>query len=690
MKITKNLSGLIFAILFYALCEVPVNLQAQARQTVLLPDLDTSITRNARKNSYLLIAADLSGNDTSRSFFEFNYNNLPLNADPTKLSFQLSIAAKGSTTSATQYIYLMQGAPSSVIKAGIKLGDESLAWSSPGNVPVGRSVVTNANNSLSFDMNLAGKYPHQFFFNQQGPLWLAARSPSKRQSNSFYSSYRAINTPAYKPRIVVQYDIGKYPFRNDWAQTFNNAQRSGYLNWATNCDIKSGGYQLLPNTSKDLYAGADPNGAMLIYKNKPLVFTQAASGKNVFFVKQLDINGNILWAQAVDNLAKCCPVIDELGRLYYFSLSGTLSILDLNNSGTFVTADGITYQNQPLSTIANNQAVKIVNGVTIGYDGTLYLSTNRGLLALSAYPQLKVRWKYDNSNKENTGPASLSADESKTFFISADTMQGTCRLMVLNNTDGTEIDESKPLNFGYKGPYSYLIPAPVVQGNTNIFLLSGFDNGGLLYRFGFNTSTNKLTNDVARVEADNTLNTGISQPVTGADSNVYFVFNNKIARYDSGKKNNVDFLNNSNYLDNASILVTDKSSNIYALDPYKHNVLCFSYISTGLNNVFTIGIDTTKKNVALATDGTIYTMNLNNIIAVRPVSVSKNDIAFSQMPDLNTNTLYRANNTITLSNFNVQNSINAVFYSGGSISFKPGFAVSQGAQLLFKTGFLKQ
>jgi outer membrane protein assembly factor BamB len=152
----------------------------------------------------------------------------------------------------------------------------------------------------------------------------------------------------------------------------------------------------------------------------------------------------------------------------------------------------LTYDNIPLSTVTNGKVSQIKNGTALGYDGTLYLSTDKGLIALSANPQLKARWKYDiDETKERTGLVSLSFDESKAYFIDVKTWpeSAVSRLVVLDNADGTVLSTSDYVlgRYADQTGLNYYIRAPVVQGN-NVFVLNGFDNAEKLFVFN-------ITND---------------------------------------------------------------------------------------------------------------------------------------------------------------------------------------------------
>src|SRR5205085_1096941 len=109
--------------------------------------------------------------------------------------------------------------------------------------------------------------------------------------------------------------------RSDWQQYFSNVQHTGYLNWEAAQDITAANVRKFENADSYI-AGADPTGALAIYKGNPLVFTQAKAGAaNVYYVKQLDGNGKVVWSKGVNGVSKCWPLIDEKARLYYFTES---------------------------------------------------------------------------------------------------------------------------------------------------------------------------------------------------------------------------------------------------------------------------------------------------------------------------------------------------------------------------------
>ncbi len=655
-------------------------LRSQIKYTAVLPDVDVAIVKSDQN---LKVSANDSGQETAKSFFKFNLNHLPIHAKVSLLDLKMyNLPNPNMSDFSTQLITILKG-PNSWTGKETSLSAPSLSWTNiANNKPIGRDELRKKTTVLSMKLRIPESPKYVKDFIPDGTLSLAARSPAKGQSNRFYSSITA-ETPgnfSKKPKLVVRYEVDPNPFRSDWAQPLATAQHTSALSWKKNTTTASAMVRKLPNPNNDLYDGIDPTGAVAIYQNLPIVFAHAVSGtNNVFYVKQLDSKGNVLWSKGVDNVAKCWPMIDEQGHMYYISKSNKLSILDLNNAGNIVFSETI-------ATITKNQLTQVDWNATLGYDGTLYLTGEKGIVALSAYPQLKMRWKYEAKTNERNGPISLSPDERTAFFINVNTQQRKSRLIVLDNMNGSPQAISDYVLGGYRDANNnYYIPSPVVKDFSRVFVLNGYDNSNALYVFDYESG--KLT-DPQIISSSQSNNTGISQPVIDNASNVFFVYNNKLARYDASKPNKVDVFAGSTSLNNGSVLVTNASSNIFALDSYStpKKVVGFNY-NGNFKNTFTANIDVnTRNNFALAPDGTLYTATGNNLIAITPKKVAVDNLTISQS-DLRTNTAYQATSTITVEGFSVLPSINTVLFSDGSISFKPGFSVTKGAEVTCKTGY---
>lgn len=663
----------------------PIGGFSQSKYTVLLPEIDKAISSGNTND--LRISADEKGNETNKSFFKFDFKNLPLNAKIESLGLKLYNKPNDRMSDfSIQTITVLKGS-NEWTGNETSLADPKLNWAEIKNNAdgtIGMAQLKKSSTSITMKLRIPDSPKPVSGFLSDGILSLAARSPEKGQDTNFFSSMTSEATMNFskKPKLLVTYEVDPYPFREDWSQPFVNSQHSSLLNWKTNTFVVAAQLRKLQNSGNESFQEIGPTGALVIYKNQPVVFTQAVSAtKGVFLVKQLDSKGNVLWSKEVDDVAKSWPLIDEQGRLYYISRSGKLNVLDLNNSGNILLS-------KSLSDITNKQITTLNNNAVIGYDNTLYMPSDNGITALSAYPQFKIRWKYEQKVGEVNGPVSLSSDESKAFFMNIDTRNKKSRLIVLDNLDGSVISTSDYVMDGYQNDINFYIPSPVVQNNSKVFVLNGFDNSSKL--FVFDTDDKGIIIKTQFLYSGNTINTGISQPVIDAQSNVFFVFNNKFSKYNA-LENKADVFDKSAYLDNASILISDASSNIYATDPYSATKKIMGFKNDMNNpNSFSVDIDAaignTKKNLTLAPDGTLYTVTATNLIAVTASKVAENDIIIGQS-SLSTNTLYRASNSINVEGINVLPSVNTVLNSVGSISFKPGFTVAKGAQVTCKTGY---
>lgn len=677
-KILKR-KCLIYAAYFLLLTLQSQMLFSQSKFTVLLPKTDTAIPAESDKD--LRIAADVKGQETVKSFFKFDFSNLPINAKVGELNLKLYVRSNKVTSDfSSQPITILKG-NNDWTGNETNLDDAKLEWAKfkKDTKSSGLTEVKKSSKSITAQLNIPNFIKFVSEFLPDGVLSLVARSPEQNQNTKFFSSVTSETASNFskKPKLIVTYEVSSYPFREDWAQPFANSQHNSLLGWKTNTYTTSAQVRKLLKTENENIQDI----GILIYKNQPVIFTQATAGTAaVFYVKQLNSRGDVLWSAGVDDAARCSPLIDELGRLYYISKSGKLTILNLNNKGESLFS-------KAFSDITGGQIKIINNNVTIGYDRTLYVPSDQGVLALSAYPQFKIRWKYEQKPNEDNGPVSLSPDESKAFFINVDKDNKRSRLIILDNMDGSIIAASGYDLGGYYNGSNYNIPSPVVQNDSRVFVLNGFDNGDKLFVFNINDKKEITTQFIS---SGNTVNTGISQPVIDAEPepNVFFVYNEKLAKYDASTNTALVF-DKSTALNNASILVTDASSNIYAIDPYNTPKKVMGFKNDANSpNAFSVNIENgfgnPRKNIALAPDGTLYTTTATNIISITPLKVASSTINLS---NFKTNTVYKASDAITVERFDVIPTINTMLNSGGSISFKPGFRLEKGAQLTCKTGF---
>lgn len=649
----------------------PLSLIGQTRYSALIPDKEMSIQKT---DQYLRVAADAQGTETAKSFFQFNFNHLPQNATFSGANLNLyKVEDSGISDFSTQNITILKGT-NSWTGTETSLNDSRLAWAKlDNNRPIGRITVKKSTKETYIKLN-----PRSLSGLTDGLLSLAARAPDKEQYNRFYSTNQAQTKGNYfkKSKLVVQYTITAPPFRSDWAQASGAAQHQSFLNWEINASTTSAKVTQLPIPNNDYIVGADPTGAVLLYKNKPLVFTQSTRGTgSVYSVKYLEANGKEIWSKPVDAMAKSWPMIDELGRLYYISTGGNLTILDL-------TKEGEQLYFKSLASITNNQISRLNNNATLGYDGTLYLVDDRSIIALSAYPQLKIRWKYEFETNERCGPIALSPDEQYAFFISINTQQKNARLVQLNNMNGVTINASDSKLGAYSDGSNYYIPAPVVASPSRVFVLNGFDSGDKLMTYKYGAEG---LSDESMIKSPSGK---VSQPVVDKQGNVFLVYNKKMARYDAAKTAKVEVYNVSANLNAGTILIADASGNIYASDPYSSIKKFYGFnFDTSLKQSFEVNAGTnTMKNLILAADGTLYSSTKTALLKISPQRVSEENYTVNAT-ELRAHETYRATSTLTINPMTINPGVNTIFYGGKKIVFKNGFRVKNGARLVCKNGF---
>ncbi|MCW3466156.1 hypothetical protein [Chitinophaga nivalis] len=655
--------------------------QAQ-RYTTLLPDIavNARTAGDGRGDAHLEVKANANGQETVRSLFKFGLGILPENARVSALQLRLYVQRKTDTLSAShQTITLLQSNT-----PGWKAGEAG--WNYPvfdstrkiGMFPIVASTRV-ANIKLAIPARPGAVT--DFLKTADTSLSLAARSPQQNQDNFFYADKMESIGAQYakKPKLLVQYAVNMYPKLADWSQLRGNSQHNGYTGWMADAWTTAATINTLYRPEKGYISGADPVGAMVVYNGNPVVFTQDPAGSAPIQVVQLDGAGKVLWRVAMPEINKFCPLIDAKGRMYCIT-TNRLIIFDLNNYGNKLL-------DVALAGLLGDEVGGVVNTPALGYDGMLYLPASNAVVALTPYPRLKTLWRYPISkDNEMAGPVSLSSSERHAFFIKVNNNYG--QLMVLDNSDGTPLDSSaqrRLSTYVYDG-YTRYIPAPVIADDSSILVLNGFDNSNELYCFGWAADRGRL---LLRDEiiAGQTGNTGISQPVADTRGNVYFVFNNRLQRYRPADRSRVGDADEQP-LDNATLLVTNDSLQVFAWDAVNNLAAGFSTSGQAMRRTFvaTPGVGVAlnfRKNIALAPDGTLYSVNNNYLLAVK---TSKVNADLLNLQAIKNNTLYRANNLINISG-TVINTTHAIISSGGGIGFQNGFTVEPGAKLSFQSGF---
>ncbi|SFF06217.1 hypothetical protein SAMN05518672_11521 [Chitinophaga sp. CF118] len=665
-----------------AICIIYIALSSRVNAqnfTTILPDIAVNARAqgDGRGDVNLEIKADPNGKESVRSLFKFGLGALPDNARVSSLQLRLYVQKKTDTLSSShQTVTVLRS-----LSSNWKISDAT--WNNPvfdttkkiGMFPI---VSTTSIANIKLAIPAKASAVTDFLTTADTSLSLAARSPQQSQDNFFYSDKPESFGTQYskKPKLIVQYAVNLYPKLSDWSQLRNDGQHSGYTRWMSNTSESAANIIPLYHPDKGFISGSDPLGAMLIYNGNPVIFTRDSTNKEPIRAVQLDAAGKILWSVPMAEINKFCPLIDEKGRMYCIT-TNRLIVLDLANSGNKLF-------DVPLASLLGSDVGAVINTPTLGYDGMLYLPASNAVVALTPFPKFKTLWRYPiNRDNEWTGPVSLSNNERNAFFIKVNQNYG--QLIVLDNSDGTPLDSSSQnhLKTYVYDQYTHYIPAPVVANDSSVFVLNGFDNSNELFcfRWSYNKHRLSLLEDIT---SGQTVNTGISQPVVDTRGNAWFVLNKHMTRYSLTDRSSI--YNTDQSLDNASLLVTNDSLQVFALDAVNNLVAGFSTRDQLIKKTFvsTSGAQFNfKKNLALAPNGTLYNVNNNYLMAIKAAKV---DVEVLNLSEVKNNTLYRANTLINMSG-TVINTTNAVIYSGGGIAFKNGFRVEQGAKLSFQSGF---
>jgi hypothetical protein len=347
-----------------------------------------------------------------------------------------------------------------------------------------------------------------------------------------------------QPKLVINYEVTKEPYNANWSQNGANAQHTNALDWKWNSTNSEISFSNVLNNATLSNIQVDKT---LLYKEKPVVFY---TDNSTFYVSLLNASLQKFWTYKLDGFPTVKPVIDQQGRMYVVK-EGTFKIINLETGQEiekFNLYDKLNnYFNQA-------KALSVTNDITIGYDGTLYLPIATdgrvGIVALSAYPDLKPRWYYPTTNP--VGPISLSNQEHLAFFLESDSQKQKSKLVVLNNINGTVLANSKTTLAAFSNDIkNYYIPPVVVKKANqkyNLYVLNGNKFADKLFVFEVqddiltSKETKPLTLEPTKEIASSN---NISQPVLSGEENVYFIMANTLTKYDAQKNTTETVVTNS-------------------------------------------------------------------------------------------------------------------------------------------------
>lgn len=488
-----------------------------------------------------------------------------------------------------------------------------------------------------------------------------------------------------QPKLVAFYQLTSKPHREDWSQALGDAQQTNSVDWKLDYMPAS----IAVNETYGVVSGKLTDATLIadkinIFNNNPLTFASKGDNTQVTYWATTSIQNTTklspVWSQSLKRAApKFLPLIAENKYLYYFTGGNDpntqMVILDLNQSGQLVDTKRINDIN-----VGNTKISVIENTITMGYDGSLYLPTNTGVVALTPYPVLKPKWYFNAIS--SFGPVSLTKDEQIACFIK---LEGTkAKLILVDNVTGRTLAQ-----LSLDGTYNKLdIPPILIQTLTgtkfNALVLNKNSNADKL--FGFEIDYSDGLSVSPKVWIDGPDNAIQYQPILTPKDNKVYVFNNKgkeIITIDTeNKKTTFKSKNPDNYLNaylgayyDALPIVVSNADNGVISRKNDFNI-------DGMN-ALTYYIKNAKSRPFFGPDGSVYSINGDNSLnRYCPLPLTDNTPE-KIISSVNSKTTYGHNKKIVLKAQSVSSTIDAQFVSK-TFGFEKGFRVKKGAVLTFQ------
>ncbi|WP_343688362.1 PQQ-binding-like beta-propeller repeat protein [Chitinophaga sp.] len=478
-----------------------------------------------------------------------------------------------------------------------------------------------------------------------------------------YAYYTERSNELFKqPKLVISYHM---PFsqvrRKSWPQYKCDAQHTAMLGWQTNSAVT--GFKL-----KDVFS---PQGSNYI-KSDPilmddkLVIAYQASAPPMYRIRTFTQGGLLLSDNTTDTvgLIKYGPVTDRSNLIY--SLTGntgnTLKILRPNQAPALFT--------KQLENNAQATAVPV-----IGFDGSIYVSTDKGIYAYSPQPECRLKWTYALSdNKFGT----VALNESEQTIFAYDGANG--KIVALNSIDGM-----KKWDSNVESKFTTDIPVPSIR-NRRLCVTNNLRNGTSFYIL--DTDNGNIIRNIKSAAPNNL----ISQPVIGTDK-VYIINNGRLEAYalaDGAQQPSPGITG----LNPSCTMVMDGNENIYLLNT-EQGKQSLTMITPGATSFPSLSISDasgylTGNRLILAPDGSLFAGNDNHLYSFLPTGFTVKDditIPFNDDSNFSSEYLYRSEGFIKIAGKEIIDNQNVVIHGGKGIGFKTGFSIKKGATLSCRAGF---
>lgn len=495
-----------------------------------------------------------------------------------------------------------------------------------------------------------------------------------------------------QPKLVVNYEVSKEPYNANWSQNGGNAQHTNAIPWKWNSTNSEMSFSTPYNNSlNDIQVDKT-----LLYKEKPIVFYKENS---TFYVSRLNASLQKFWTLKLDGFPTVKPVIDQRGRMYVVK-DGFFTVINLETGQEiekFNLIDKVKDYFKPAT------ALSVTDDITIGYDNTLYLTIAKsgrdGIIAISAYPDLKPRWYYHTTNP--VGPISLSNQEHLAFFLESDIKTNKSKLVVLNNINGTVLANSATTLVDFTNDVkNYYIPPVVVQKTDkkyNLYVLNGNKFAEKLFVFEVPDAihTSKETKPLT-LEPQNTIGTSstqISQPALSGAEKVYFIMDGKLTKYDTQKSTTEMVVTNSPSFsfDKESVilanatnqLVINSKSGLYYVDDSIENPKVTSVCYFRRNSQPYKSLITPNFGVYLISYDNSF--HGENDISFTKSTFSSSDSGASprKLSSFENNTVYHSTSIKIENNTIIPYTISTII-TAKTIGIGKGFSIQKGANVSFK------
>lgn len=489
--------------------------------------------------------------------------------------------------------------------------------------------------------------------------WYCVLAAEEAETYRYYTE--RLGDRGKQPKLVIKYHMPSAQVRkNSWPQYKYDAAHTGMLPWQSNA--AASGFAL-----KDVYSPAGGNyimAAPLLY-NDNLILAYQSSTPPMYRLRAISQQGNLLAETSgadTIGLVKYGPVADRSNHIY--CLTGNTA-----NTLKVLSADSL----KPIfkKTLENDAQATALP--VIGFDGSLYISTNKGIYAYTPQPECKLKWIY-TAGANRFGTVALGEDEQMVYVYDG----GNGKLSALHSIDGVQ-------QWAATGMASFEtdIPVPSVKGNK-VCITNALRKGNTFYMIDAEKGTiiKKLTS----------VGDLISQPVLGP-TQVYIINNGQLEAYaltNGAKQPDIG----PRDLNAASTLVTDANSNVYLLNTEQgKQSLTLVQSSGGGVPALPIGDEKgylTGNRLLLTPGGNLLAGNNNHLYALAPTGFSEKGsltIPLNNANDFNSEYLYRSEGAIKVAGKTITDKQNVVVHSGTSIGFQPNFSVKLGGTLSCKTGY---